>query len=240
MCLVASTAAASIPDSNGVFHGCYNLFTGSARIIDGTNCSVLEKAVTWQQKGIAGPMGPQGASGQSVTGASLNVDDPHCPAGGVALTLAGSTTYVCNGLPGPQGPQGPAGSPAAILVDYKSLVPAVPHQPNQDVQTFASDKTFTATANGKCIVSISGFVADDATPFVEMFISYKDNNLTYTLLEARAELNGTPIMQGSSVTGVDIYAGRTYEFGVDLKTYESGIAANATAKAIITWNCHYL
>ena len=126
--LFASTAAAAIPDAKGVFHGCYNTATGAVRIIDGTTCSLLERAVTWQQTGIQGPVGPQGAtgpagatgatgpqgpSGQSVTGFSLNVGNSNCPAGGVGLTLGAFTTYVCNGPPGaagPQGPQGPSGA----------------------------------------------------------------------------------------------------------------------------------
>ena len=192
--LVASTASAAIPDSNGVFHGCYNLFAGSVRIIDGTNCSMFEKAVTWQQKGIAGPVGPQG----------------------------------------------PAGPPApGIILDFESVVAAIPNEPLQEVRTFTG-KPFTATANAKCIVSVSGFVADRDAPPVEMFLTYLHNGATWTILDARAELNGTSVIQqGTVVTGVDIWAGRTYEFGVALRTYEGSLSATALAKMTITWTCRY-
>ena len=65
----ASSASAAIPDASGVFHGCYNLLTGSTRLIDGTSCSLLERHVTWQQtgpigpQGVPGPQGPQGSQG---------------------------------------------------------------------------------------------------------------------------------------------------------------------------------
>ncbi len=61
--LVASKAAAAIPDSSGVFHGCYNVFSGSMRVIDGTSCGFLERHVAWQQTGIQGPQGPVGPQG---------------------------------------------------------------------------------------------------------------------------------------------------------------------------------
>jgi hypothetical protein len=61
--LISSTASAAIPDANGVVHGCYNVLTGSARIVDGNSCNLLEKSVTWQQKGPQGPQGAQGSQG---------------------------------------------------------------------------------------------------------------------------------------------------------------------------------
>lgn len=74
LCLTAAgTAYAAIPDANGVVHGCYNVLTGSARIIDGNSCGLLEKAVTWQQTGprgpagAPGPQGPQGPQGPAGT-----------------------------------------------------------------------------------------------------------------------------------------------------------------------------
>ncbi len=65
--LVASKAAAAIPDSSGVFHGCYNVLTGSMRIIDGTSCGFLERHIAWHQAGVAGPRGPVGPQGPAGT-----------------------------------------------------------------------------------------------------------------------------------------------------------------------------
>ena len=48
--------------------------------------------------GPAGPTGPQGRAGTdgpSLT--TLAVGDVHCPAGGAALSLGGTTSYVCSG-----------------------------------------------------------------------------------------------------------------------------------------------
>jgi hypothetical protein len=52
--------------------------------------------------GPQGPAGAQGLPGQSVTVVTLPPNDPNCPSGGVALTSASGTAYVCGapqGLP---------------------------------------------------------------------------------------------------------------------------------------------
>jgi hypothetical protein len=92
LCLTAAgTAYAAIPDANGVIHGCYNVVTGSTKIIDGNSCGFLEKAITWQQTGPRGPAGtpgpqgpagPQGAAGTNnivVGHATLIVNNPVLP-----------------------------------------------------------------------------------------------------------------------------------------------------------------
>ena len=64
-------AYASIPDSGGVIHGCYNpnaaKSAGGAplKIIDNTSasCNNGEQAITWNQGGPTGPKGPTGAPG---------------------------------------------------------------------------------------------------------------------------------------------------------------------------------
>jgi hypothetical protein len=59
----AGTAYAAIPDANGVIRGCYNVLTGSARIVDSNSCSLFERSISWQQTGPRGPTGPQGEPG---------------------------------------------------------------------------------------------------------------------------------------------------------------------------------
>jgi hypothetical protein len=88
-------ASAAIPDSSGVFHGCYS--TNGAKATNGTqlniidsasaSCNGTQTAITWNTTGPTGPAGATGATGQD--GAP----------GGVGPT----------GATGPQGPQGPAG-----------------------------------------------------------------------------------------------------------------------------------
>src|SRR5437764_330143 len=57
--------------------------------------------------GAAGPRGLIGPDGQSVVGTLLALDDSHCPAGGVELTSASGTTWVCNGNKGDTGEAAP-------------------------------------------------------------------------------------------------------------------------------------
>ncbi|MBM4379328.1 MAG: hypothetical protein FJ086_08505, partial [Deltaproteobacteria bacterium] len=82
--------------------------------------------------GPAGSSGANGADGQDVTADALPPGDTTCPAGGVKLTGASSTTYVCNGAsptvtvePEPAGAHCPGGgqkvtatSPAGTTTAY--------------------------------------------------------------------------------------------------------------------------
>ena len=66
-----SVAYASIPDSNGVIHGCYQKNNGQLRVIDPavSNCTPSETPLQWSQTGPQGPVGPQGPEGpQGPTG----------------------------------------------------------------------------------------------------------------------------------------------------------------------------
>ena len=68
--VAGSVAFASIPDSAGVIHGCYNTVSGGLRVIDSTTqqCRPSETAIKWNQVGPAGatgPTGPQGPQGPS-------------------------------------------------------------------------------------------------------------------------------------------------------------------------------
>jgi hypothetical protein len=62
----AGVAYSAIPDGNGVIHGCYTSATGALRVIDteasGT-CRGGETALDWNQKGLPGARGSQGAQG---------------------------------------------------------------------------------------------------------------------------------------------------------------------------------
>ncbi len=61
-------AYATIPDSSGVIHGCYQKNQGTLRVIDaGTaqTCSSSETALNWSQTGPQGAQGPPGPTGPS-------------------------------------------------------------------------------------------------------------------------------------------------------------------------------
>ena len=57
-------AYASIPDSSGVIHGCYQK-NGNLRVIDSTGkgCTTSEKPLSWNQTGPSGLTGSTGLTG---------------------------------------------------------------------------------------------------------------------------------------------------------------------------------
>ncbi|WP_405061028.1 collagen-like protein [Kribbella sp. NBC_01505] len=95
-----SVAYAAIPDPAGTVHGCYNKGgflqdKGALRVVQsGEKCRSNELAMTWNQKGPAGPQGFAGAQGvpgpQGVAGPKGNAGP--------------------QGVAGPKGDVGPAGS----------------------------------------------------------------------------------------------------------------------------------
>jgi hypothetical protein len=94
---IGGIAYASIPDSKGVIHGCYQKVNGQLRVIDtdaGGKCLASELPVNWSQSGptgatgatgATGPTGQQGPPGPSPTLSVYEADGPFVtiPAGGV-------------------------------------------------------------------------------------------------------------------------------------------------------------
>ena len=70
---VGGVAWATIPDSSGVIHGCYQKDNGQLRVIDpssskdknASSCRKEETPLDWSQTGPQGPAGPQGPVGPS-------------------------------------------------------------------------------------------------------------------------------------------------------------------------------
>jgi hypothetical protein len=63
---IAAAVWASVPDSAGLIHGCYNKNTGALRVIDTAKkqkCLTSELALSWSQKGPTGPVGTTGVTG---------------------------------------------------------------------------------------------------------------------------------------------------------------------------------
>ena len=98
--LAGGVAYASIPDSNGVIHGCYLKVLGTLRVIDSPSqhCNTsFEVPIQWNQQGVPGTNGAAGPAGPTgPTGAASTVAGPTGAAG-----AAGAT--------GPTGPTGPTG-----------------------------------------------------------------------------------------------------------------------------------
>lgn len=81
---VGAVAMASIPDANGVIHGCRKNSGGALRVIDtdaGQTCMANETALSWNQTGPQGATGPQGPAG-GVSGYEIATATQDWPGGG--------------------------------------------------------------------------------------------------------------------------------------------------------------
>lgn len=254
--LVAGTAEAAIPDASGVYHGCYNLLSGSLKLIDGTSCGLLERHVTWQQRG------PQGPAGQSVTSAPLSVGDSSCPTGGVALTLAGNTTYVCNGAQGQPGQPGPEGPAAKVFMGTETIVPDLQGSFYQhEVYT----QPITAEADGKCMVTLNfvlGFPSDvfhprdPGAPVDPNFVPfpsdavlpeftvrsvYKEDVYGTNVSDRKAVMTGPRDRKSATVTDIiELEAGKAYRFGGMYSLGSVDFVLNDDNNYVnVFWNCMY-
>lgn len=89
--IAGSVSYASTSDGSAPIHACVNKLTGVTRIVDQAGrCLLLERAVTWNSQGPAGPPGPVGPPGPAGPVGPAGVAGPQGPAG----------------PPGPQGPPG--------------------------------------------------------------------------------------------------------------------------------------
>lgn len=97
--LASGAAWATIPDSSGIIHGCYQTANGRLKVIDtdlGQTCSPSESSLSWNQTGPQGPPGPQGPAGAKGATGPQGLAGPPGPQGD-------------QGAPGQQGPTGPSG-----------------------------------------------------------------------------------------------------------------------------------
>src|SRR6478609_8323667 len=138
LAVAGGIAYAAIPDAGTpTYHACMLKNVGTIRIVDPSlptssllqHCTSLETAITFSQQGTKGDpgtpglpgangapgtpgspgaAGAAGAAGQSVTEANASPAD--CANGGVALTAANGTRFVCNGRDGKDGTDGQNGA----------------------------------------------------------------------------------------------------------------------------------
>jgi hypothetical protein len=60
---LGGVAYATIPDSDGTIHGCYQRTNGVLRVVESAgDCRSRERALDWNQQGPTGATGPQGDS----------------------------------------------------------------------------------------------------------------------------------------------------------------------------------
>lgn len=224
--LFASTASAAIPDANGVIHGCYNQLTGSTRIIDGNRCGLLEKEITWAQ---TGPRGPAGAAGASVTGQSLPVGDANCPAGGVALTLSGTTSYVCNGRDATD----------TMYLGWDTLdIGAVPA--NSERIFYISSRPFMESKPGGVCVYNYAARFHNPVPGVVLTPQLRIND------NGRVGMNfartffpdtGGDDVATATTAGWNLRQNEAYTPGIEIRTGAAAIPQGSLIEITITWTC---
>jgi hypothetical protein len=100
---LGGVAYATIPDSGGVIHGCYQKTVGSLRVIDpstGGQCSSAETPIHWSQ-------GPAGVSGYQIINSTFTIHTTDfspqpltvsCPAGDKALSGGYNVPYIAPGF----------------------------------------------------------------------------------------------------------------------------------------------
>lgn len=101
--LVGGIAWATIPDSQGVIHGCYRP-DGTLRVVDeGVACRQSETAISWNQQGQSGDRGPSDAyftqtpTTQKLTGSDASILALNLPAGNYVIN-ASITGYVAQSV----------------------------------------------------------------------------------------------------------------------------------------------
>jgi hypothetical protein len=133
---VGGIAYASIPDANGVIHGCYNTDTGVLRVFgkskDFQQCNAGEKPLDWSQTGPTGATGATGATG--TTGAT----GPTGPTGTVSSAFLSALTTADVGIP------------AGTAVPFD----AVPLQSGINPTGIPAFTTFIVTADGVYQVTV--------------------------------------------------------------------------------------
>lgn len=111
----AGIAAASVPDSSGVIHGCSAKLGGDLRVVDtdaGQVCSsLLENPLSWNQIGPQGPKGDPGVQGISGPKGDTGVQG-----------IQGLTGQ--KGDTGQVGPVGPQGLPGSAVNFYEAVMAA--------------------------------------------------------------------------------------------------------------------
>lgn len=105
--VLAATAVAAIPGDGGVITGCYELRTGTLRVVDsGELCRRTESRLSWNQEGERGPTGPAGPQGGRGPTGPAGADGAQGERGPTGPTGAA-------GAPGAQGERGPTGATGA-------------------------------------------------------------------------------------------------------------------------------
>jgi hypothetical protein len=117
LALGGGIATAAIPESGGAIDGCYQNVEGQLRVIDPQTdmCRPSELPLRWSEEGQPGEQGSPGApgkdgadgrdgrDGRDGSGVTVAPEPPgaNCSSGGVRITAANGSAFLCNSGPPP-------------------------------------------------------------------------------------------------------------------------------------------
>jgi Phage Tail Collar Domain/Collagen triple helix repeat (20 copies) len=183
--IAGSIAWATVPDANGVIHGCYSKATGKLRVTDAANaklkpCSMSrEVAVEWSRQGATGAAGPAGAAGSPGATGSAGATGLHGATGDAGATGATGATgeQGAKGETGATGPQGPAG-------------PLDPAQLGTNTGNATAANAGTCTL-GEILLSASPIATAGGVPAKGQVMAISQNTALFSLLGTTYGGNGS-------------------------------------------------
>ncbi len=189
---IATAVQASIPDANGVIHGCYNTSlahgnpTGALRVIDTAkangNCASWEAPLNWNAKGVTGATGPTGAPG------------PTGPTGPKGATGSRGPT-------GPTGPKGPTGAAGVGIGGSCSTNHAI-----QSVNGNGSVNCVAFTPSGR-VLTAGEFLPAAGDPAVTIF------NIDNTIVQGTCTAGGHAQVTIGPTSGLITYSADSSSLG---------------------------
>jgi uncharacterized protein (DUF2345 family) len=249
--LIGGIAVAAIPGDGGVINGCYGKVGGVVRVIDPAKhekcIAGVEIPISWNQQGVQGAPGTPGtpgtpgAPGVSPTVAQLASGDPHCPAGGAAITDAsGSVAYVCGGSNGQDGQpfSGTFTSPNGV---YSMTVTdtgiSLSSGGNQLVQISGSNVNVAANNVG-IVASLNASLTAGATTSVTSgqdttIVSGQTTSMTSGADTAIASGDDTSITINGDLT-TDVAGAASIHSGGNTSLDSSGLGVHSTGPVSVT------
>jgi hypothetical protein len=207
--LAGAAVAATVPDGNGVIHGCRKLESGALRVVPrSSGCRSSEKPLNWNQRGAAGPQGPIGPAGPA------GPRGPQGPAGPALTSFDSLAGLACTN----------AGKTGSISIAYDA--------------SGVAKLTCTTASTGKAVLKINEFsVGIEGTlgdEFVEIAnASTAVADLSGWKLVYRSAAGTRDVSLGTIADGTKLAAGGFFLFGgADYsgrhpadKTFSAGLAS---------------
>jgi hypothetical protein len=186
----AGISYASIPDSGGVIHGCYNKTSYALRVIDTAKTSACPSKTTslnWNQtgprglQGLQGPQGPagvaQGVSTTNSTSVSLAQPQTLVPVMTAPAAATSGTYYLSASIRLVVAKGDTVACIPAVNGDERGIFTTLGPVPNQTYETLPVSMAVSLNAGDTVEIECSGYTGAAAT-------SFYDGGLTATLINS--------------------------------------------------------